>query len=148
MKVGEYCTREVIVADGTTGIVEAAQLMRENNVGTIVIVERGDGNRPVGIVTDRDLVVEVLAPELDMGRVTCGDLPMRDLITVGENDDLMDTLTRMGQAGVRRVPVVNSRGELEGLLAMDDVFTVISEMMNDLVQLVVREVDTEVHVRG
>ena len=65
MRVGEYCMREVVVAEGSTEVVEAARLMREYHVGTLVIVDGTSGaNKPVGIVTDRDLVVEVM--ELDV----------------------------------------------------------------------------------
>ena len=148
MKVGEYCTKEVIVADGSTGIVEAANLMRSNNVGTIVIGKPSHGGvEPTAIVTDRDLVLEVLAPNANLDALTLADLPTRPLVSVSMADDLLDTLKHMGSQGIRRVPVVDSDGLLQGLLAMDDLLPVISEMLNDMVRLVAREVSVEVRAR-
>ena len=148
MKVGEYCTKEVVVANRSTGIVEAAQLMRMNNVGTIVIGEEvAGGVEPTAIVTDRDLVLEVLAPEATVDSITLADLPTRELVSVRADDDLLETLKHMGSQGIRRVPGVNGDGLLHGLLAMDDLLPVISEMLNDMVRLMAREVSQEVRAR-
>jgi len=148
MRVGEYCTREVVVATRDTGIGGAARRMREEHVGDVVLVEEhGDAKRPVGIVTDRDLVLEVLASGIDPGSVTVGDLPCRELAVASENDDLMDTLERMRALGVRRMPVVDGLGHLSGMLAADDLLGVICELTEHLVKLVDREVATEVRDR-
>ena len=148
MRVGEYCTREVVIATRDTGIGEAARLMREEHVGDlVVVVEHDEAKRPVGIVTDRDLVLEVLARDIDPISVTVGDLPSRELAVAGENDDLMDTLERMRGLGVRRIPVVDSDGALTGILAVDDMLEVISELSQHLVKLMYREVATEVRQR-
>ena len=148
MRVGEYCTREVIIADRDTGIIEAARLMRQEHVGDLVVVEpSGSTKRPVGIVTDRDLVVEVMASGIDPASVTVGDLPCRELEVAGENDDLMDTLENMRRLGVRRMPVVDVHGGLSGILAADDIWAVVSELSEHLVKLVDREVATEVRRR-
>lgn len=148
MKVGEYCTKEVVVAGGSTGIVEAAQLMRSNNVGTVVIGKQvAGGVEPTGIITDRDLVLEVLAPNAAIDSLTLADLPTRALVSVQLDDDLMDTVKHMGSQGIRRVPVVDNDGLLQGLLAMDDLLPVVSEMLNDMVRLVAREVSVEVRAR-
>ena len=148
MKVGEYCVREVVIGTRDTGIGEAARLMREEHVGTLVVVsENGDTRRPVGIVTDRDLVLEVLAPELDPNTVTIGDLPSRELAVAEEGDDLMNTLERMRSLGVRRMPVVDSSGILTGILAADDLLAVVSELCGHLNGLVDKEVASEVRRR-
>lgn len=148
MRVGEYCTKEVAIANRDTGIGAAAALMRAEHVGDLVVVEDGDGTtRPVGIVTDRDLVVEILATGIEPDSVTIADLPSRDLAVARENDDLMDTVQRMRSLGVRRMPVVDTQGALVGILAVDDVLGVLAELSAHLVKLTAREVAAEVRTR-
>lgn len=149
MSVGEYCNREVVITEKHTEIQEAARLMRNYHVGDLVVVEpRGDGeNVPVGIVTDRDLVVEVLAQALDSSSVTVADIMSQNPITAQEQDNLWDTLNRMRAQGVRRLPVVNGAGGLVGILTADDVLALIAEGLADLVKLVQRELKQEALVR-
>lgn len=148
MSLGEYCNREVVIAEKDIGIQEAARLMREFHVGDLVIVERfGDRNVPIGIVTDRDLVIEVVAQDVLMESLTIGDVMYTDLATAQEEDDLWDTLNRMRSLGVRRMPVVNSEGGLEGILTLDDVLELICEGLTDLVKLVKHEMEKEASIR-
>lgn len=134
----------VVVAQPETGIVEAAALMREYHVGTLVIVEiDGDDARPVGIVTDRDLVVEVLASGAPTERFTVGDVMSTQIIVAGEDDDLFETLERMHHAGVRRVPLVNASGKLAGILSIDDVLEYFADVFAHVPRLVRRQRDTE-----
>lgn len=140
MFVGEYCVRDVVVAERHMSVPELARLMRRYHVGDIVVVEDHAGERmPQGIVTDRDLVVEVLAEEVDLNAVTAADIMSADLLVVGEGDDLWETVERMRDRGVRRAPVVNARGGLEGILTVDDLIDLLAEQMSDLVQLFRRE---------
>ena len=113
----------------------------------LTVVEVAGGVEPSGIVTDRDLVLEVLAPNATVDDLTLADLTTRPLVSVQLDDDLLETLKHMGSQGIRRVPVVDGDGLLQGLLAMDDLLPVISEMLNDMVQLVAREVSVEVRAR-
>jgi len=141
MGVGHYCNREVVVTEKDATIQEIAQLMREHHVGDVIIVElTPGGNRPVGIVTDRDLVVEILAQEVDPASVTAADFMSAEPVTAGEKDGLLDTLEQMYTHGVRRMPVVNDQGDLEGILVADDLLELISEQISDLARLVKREI--------
>mgnify|MGYP006286512043 CR=1 FL=1 len=149
MSVGEYCNREVIVTDKDTSAQEAARLMREYHVGDLLVVEEIGGERvPLGVVTDRDLVVEILAPAVDAEAVAVKDLITRGIATVREDADLWDTLSHMRSLGIRRMPVINDRGGLEGIFTLDDALELISEQVNDLVKLVKREVQREARERG
>ena len=103
---------------------------------------------PIGIVTDRDLVVEVLAKDIPLESVTFRDIMNRDLVTVGEEETLLDTLALMQNRAVRRVLIVNSRGGLEGILSADDAIELIAEAMNSLVKLVRREITHEQQLRS
>lgn len=137
MTVGEFCTREVIFVEKKTGIVEAAQLMRQYHVGTLIVVEdRADQAVPVGIITDRDIVVEIIAQEVDLDAVAAEDIMSYDLVCVQENDGIWETLVQMRSKGIRRVPVVNERGGLEGILTMDDLIELLAEELNLLAKVI------------
>lgn len=139
MSVGEICNREVVIVEQGADAREAARLMREFHVGDLVVVENGEENVPLGIVTDRDLVIEVLAREVDPSAVTVLDLVSAELVTAREEEELLDSLERMRSKGIRRLPVVNARGGLEGILTMDDVLELLSEELSDVVTLIVRQ---------
>ena len=139
--VGELCNRRVVTIGKDETVLEAARRMRTHHVGSIVVVEQVDGAvKPVGIVTDRDIVVSVLAtasPYLDSLRV--GDVTTDPIITARERVSLVDALKTMRAAGIRRMPVVNDEGALQGILAFDDLFEFLSEELSDLAALVTRE---------
>ena len=144
MSIGALCNREVVVVHRGTEVLEAARLMRRHHVGTLVVVEAADGgNVPVGIVTDRDLVLEVLALEIEPTSVCVEDLMTHSLETAHENDDLLDILRNMQEKGIRRLPVVNARGCLEGLITLDDALELLSEQISDLVKLIARQQQRE-----
>jgi len=145
MRVGELCNREVVIADRSMSVPEGARLMRQHHVGDLVIIEEhGERCFPVGIVTDRDLVVEVLANNLAPETLSLGDIMTFDLITAREDDDPLDIIKRMRDKGIRRMPVVTESGCLVGILTMDDVLDLIAEQLADLVILVGREQRREV----
>ena len=128
MSIGKFCTREVVVTEKHTGIVELAQLMRTHHVGDVVVVEKqGDLLVPVGIITDRDIVVELIAAEVDVDSVTTGDVMSQELITAREKEGIWDTLQQMRSKGIHRVPVVNEVGGLEGILTVDDLIELLAE---------------------
>ena len=140
MPVGEVCNREVIVVEPEADAFQASRLMREFHVGDLVVVERhGEGNFPLGIVTDRDLVMEVLSQGIDPASVVMKDLMGEPLETVNEDEALLDTLQRMREKGLRRMPVVNDSGTLQGILTMDDILELLAGELMDVVALSVRQ---------
>ena len=144
MTLKSICNREVVIAQKNDTLVEVAKLMREYQVGSIVIVEERNGLRyPVGIVTDRDLVIELIAKEVDINSVTLGDVMYRDIILGKENDDVNETIKIMRQRGIRRLPVVDDRGVLVGIVTMDDLIDLIAEELKDLVALIGKQQNLE-----
>lgn len=136
MKVGEVCNREVVMANKEITVLEAAKLMRRHHVGNIVVVEGKEGPPvPVGILTDRDIVVELLAEDVDVHLLTLGEVMTFDLITAHEEEDVLSTLKKMKARGVRRIPVVGEQAELVGILAVDDLIELIAEQLGDLIAL-------------
>jgi CBS domain-containing protein len=147
MKVGEVCNRIVVFAQPGESVRVAARRMRNQHVGDLVVVEEGaEGRTPVGIVTDRDLVMEVLATDRDADTAKVADVMTRDLVTIVEGEDLEQALDRMRSHGIRRLLVVDPRGSLVGILTLDDVLELVEEQVSDLVQLVVREQRREAEV--
>ena len=148
MTVGAVCNREVIVVDKTASIVEAARLMRKYHVGDLVVVEDRAGKRvPVGIVTDRDIVLEVVAEGVDMNDVNVGDIMSNNLVTARENDSVLETVKIMRAKGIRRLPVINDDNDLVGILAVDDLIDLFSEQIVDLARLIAREQQRETEQR-
>ena len=140
MSAGEYCNREVVVIDKTESVREAITLMRTHHVGDVVVVEEKDSaRRPLGILTDRDIVMEILAEDVDLAAVNVGDVMSYELETVGENVKFFDAIRIMSIKGIRRLPVVGAKGNLVGILAVDDILELISEQLSDLVGLIARQ---------
>ncbi len=144
MNVGELCIREVVIAEKDTSIYQVAKLMREHHVGDVVIIEEKNGeNMPVGIITDRDIVIELLATDVNLNTIAVGDVMSFDLLTTLESDDIFVLIKKMQTKGVRRVPVVNNRGGLEGIISVDDLIDIFSEQMMNFVKLFFRGRDFE-----
>lgn len=137
MSIGELCNREVIVIEADASIDAAVKLMRHSHVGDLVVVEQRDQQAiPVGILTDRDIIIDVLAEDISPESLSVSDVMSTPLITARENEDLLDVIGRMRKHGVRRVPVVNGQGGLEGILAVDDVLEILVEQISGLAGLV------------
>ncbi len=149
MSVGQFCNRDTITARKEDSIVKAAKLMRSHHVGCVIVVEEDAHgvDTPVGIITDRDLVIGILAKELDADKVTLGDIMSYELVTAHQDDRLWDTLQRMRVKGVRRVPVVDRHGALKGILTSDDLLEVLASEMNELAKLISREQLREINSR-
>ena len=144
MPVGEICNREVIIMQANETVSESARLMRNHHVGDVMVVEERDGIRvPVGIVTDRDLVVEIMALELDQMAITVGDIMTSGLISVPEDVGVFEAIEYMRAKGVRRLPVVDGKGGLIGILTLDDLLGLLAEELSDLAKTVKHEQSKE-----
>ena len=118
--------RDVMTSNPTgietsTPVVEAAQLMKSEDIGSVPILESG---RLVGMLTDRDIVVRVVAEGKDAQATSAGDIASRDVVTIDPQQELDEALRLMAQHQVRRLPVVEEDGRLVGILAQADVAAV------------------------
>ena len=148
MPVGELCIRQVVVTPRTTPVLELAKLMRKHHVGDIVVTDDSAPRRtPVGIVTDRDIVLEVLAQDLDAASLSAGDIMSGDLIMVRENEGVFQTIQLMRAKGARRAPVVNNEGVLVGIVSVDDLVELLAEELSQLAKLIAREQKLEAALR-
>ena len=148
MKIGELCSRVVVFAYKNMPLTEAAKLMREHHVGSLIVVKEDDGKRaPLGIITDRDIVVEVVAAGLDFRTITVGEVMTDELIIAREQDDMLDVLGVMRKRGIRRIPVVTPSGALAGIATIDDILGVLSEELDGIVRAIDGEQAKEVAKR-
>jgi CBS domain-containing protein len=130
LPAGDLCTRETVVAPRKRSLTEAARWMREHPVGSLVIVEeQPTGRVPVGMITDRDLVSAVLAPDVDAHALRVEDLMNSEPVAMREQVSLFDARAAMRGHGVRRLVVTDAQGLLQGVLALDDVIEVVAEQM-------------------
>jgi CBS domain-containing protein len=133
MNIGEISTVQTVYCKRDETVQGAALLMRKYHDGDLVVVEQLDTQPiPVGIVTDRDIVVSVIALGLDPSSLQVGDVMTDDLLTVEEHDDVYETIERMRFRGIRRVPVVNSAGGLTGIVSADDLLEFLADEMSEL----------------
>ena len=134
LTAGDLCKRKLTVGYKQTSVVAAAQLMREDHVGALVVVNDENGSRQVcGLITDRDIVMAVVATGLDPEPLCLEDIMTEHVVTVNEGDSLLDLMRSMRKHGVRRVPVVGPQEELMGIVSMDDVLKILAQEMNALV---------------
>jgi CBS domain-containing protein len=126
MKVGQMCQRNAITVQASDEIATAARLMREKHVGFLVVVEPAAQEGavvPVGVITDRDIVVSTIALGVDPKTLSVGDVMTCKPTVALTDDSVADAVYRMRHSGVRRLPVVGDYGHLVGVLALDDVLT-------------------------
>ncbi|HEX5229809.1 MAG TPA: CBS domain-containing protein [Bryobacteraceae bacterium] len=148
MPIGEICVRDVVVAGPDTTVRQAAKLMAKHHVGDLIVVREETRSRvvPVGIVTDRDIVRNVVAETLDASVFTLGDLVARELITARDDQGVFECVQQMRINGIRRMPVVDSSGALVGIISLDDLIQLLSEEMSEIAKVIVREHAREVLV--
>ena len=144
MTIGTICNREVITVQRDATVLHAAVLMRQHHVGDVVVIEnRKNKTVPIGIVTDRDIVVELVATELDCNVITVGDIIITKLIVVKDSAGVFEAIQLMANKGVRRLPVVDDDGGLVGIITLDDLLLLLSKELAAFTKLVTREQKNE-----
>lgn len=147
--VADYCVREVVTVDRDMPIVDCAKLMHDAHVGSLVVIEMKQGKPvPVGMLTDRDIAIEVVAFEAAPDALTAGDIMSGDPATATEGEDLLAVLATMRERGVRRLPVVDAAGTLVGIVAADNLWEVLAQEVDGLVRVIKAEQTRERSTRG
>jgi CBS domain-containing protein len=127
--LGKICTKPVVTASSQMTVEEAARAMRAKNVGALVVVNAG---RPIGMLTDRDVTVEVVAQGKDPDAVRVGDVMHKKPMTIREDLGLLDAAKMFARTGVRRLPVVTKTGLLVGVVTVDDLIMLFGNEMGHL----------------
>lgn len=137
MKVGDICNREVVFVNREVTVHAACKLMRHYHVGSLVVVDEVGGKRvPVGMLTDRDIVIEVNAMDLDAKVITAGDIMSPDLITAPETQPILDGIEAMRSNGVRRLPIVDDQNLLVGIVSIDDLLPLLAKHLAGIADVV------------
>jgi len=140
MRVSLLATREVATIDAAASIALAARTMRNQHAGALVVTSEGqDPPRPIGIITDRDIVVSVVAVGLDPSAITAGDIMAEQLYVAGQGDDAFSTIRQMRLLGVRRAPIVDDTGKLMGIFTVDDFIAYLGREINEVSSLIAAE---------
>jgi CBS domain-containing protein len=137
MEVGDVCSRDVYIVRPDEPLADAAREMDKRHIGAVVVVEsRDEVVRPVGIVTDRDIVCGQIDRNKDLFRLTVGEVMTPRPLSFEESDDAAQALQGMSAKAVRRAPVVNSAGELVGIVTFDDLLPVVADELTALAKLI------------
>ena len=140
MLVSDLCTRKTLVIREEKSAHDSAKLMKQYNVGCLVVVKSlEDHNTPIGIITDRDIVIKAMLNERDPHTITVSEIMSTPALTVAESTSIIDALMKMRYNSIRRVPVVNPKGQLVGILSLDDILDSISKELNEITQIFRKE---------
>jgi CBS domain-containing protein len=146
MRVGDICSRNAVTVREFDDLTAAAQLMRQQHIGYLVVIEPRVDERsatPVGVITDRDIVVGVVARQADPRSLRVGDVMTRQPVLATEDGSVSAALHHMREIGVRRVPVVDRGGALVGVLSLDDVLDSLAEELTEVASSIRRELKVE-----
>jgi CBS domain-containing protein len=145
MTIGTICKRNVVVVRKDASIVDVAKRMRILHVGTVIVIDERDGKQlPVGILTDRDIVLSIVASDAEhLPFIGVGDAMSDDLLTAAEDTSLPDALKLMQERGVRRLPVVDHTGALVGIVTTDDVIRFLADELSQVAKLMNHEAQVE-----
>jgi CBS domain-containing protein len=131
VNVGSMCTREVVVVGADASVLEAAVLMRDHDVGCLVVVaSNAHGSVPIGVLCERGIVAGVVARDAAPGSVRVAEIMDAPALVALECDLIHDVARTMRHAGVRRMPVVEAQGRLTGIVALDDLLSILAEELS------------------
>lgn len=144
MPLREICRRDVVTVKPDIDVEEAAQIMRERHVGDLIVVMgKGNNVKPIGVLTDRDIVALVVAKGIDPKTVNVEDVMMRHPVTAHEDMGIGVLIAQMRDRGVRRVPVVDHQGRLTGIIAADDLYQLLVRELLGLVSITQQQIENE-----
>jgi CBS domain-containing protein len=148
LSIIDICNRDIVTIGRDDTVSQAAKLMRQYHVGDVLVtVKKHDKLEPVGIVTDRDVVVEVVAPGLDPNVITVGDIMLPSLFTIKEDAGVFDAIKLMTSKGVRRLPVLGKDDALVGIVTLDDLLLMMAKEFCSFAKLLTKEQENEASKR-
>ena len=139
MSISSLCKRVVVTIHRDATVEDAALFMRSSHIGDVVVVDAADTRRPVGIITDRDIAVEVVAQGLAPAQTPVGSVMSTPVLSLREEDSLLEALDKMSAGGVRRAPVLDRDGRLKGLVSVDDLVPLLARELAKIGALIRHE---------
>jgi CBS domain-containing protein len=146
-RLKDFATTTVTVVEPETTALVAAQLMRKHHIGALVVVDPKDKVRPVGILTDRDLVLALMAEGLDPALFTAGDIMSVEPVLASPEMDAMDAIELMRAHRLRRLVIVDELGQLGGIITMEDALELLTRELSNLAAAVIGSRDREFEQR-
>lgn len=138
MSLRNLCRREVVCVNLGTLVREAAQIMEDKNVGSLIVVGK-DSVKPLGLITDRDILLRVLNKGLNPETVTVEEVMTKNIVTLDERIGLFEALEQTKGSGMRRFPVVDVDGHLQGIITLDDIINLLGKEMGDVASIIEKE---------
>jgi CBS domain-containing protein len=142
MSMGKFC-KTVVTLSETSSITEAAKLMADKNVGCLVIVnEESNSKKPIGILTDRDIVIKGLTKSQDIEACAVKDIMNQDILLIKKEEKTQRALDAMCEKGVRRAPIIDAEGNVCGLVSVDDIIVRLITKLKGAADLIECQVNT------
>ena len=140
----DICRTDMVTANEGTSLYDVAKLMRHNHIGDVVITRSDKAKEiPIGILTDRDIVVHGIACDIALDEVAAGDLSTQDLVTVEPDADIVDIVRTMNAHAVRRI-VVSGGSTYNGIISFDDILWALSQIVSNLSAVTERQIQREI----
>jgi CBS domain-containing protein len=140
MAIEQYATRNVVMVSEEASLHEAAHLMKEENVGTIVVVKNKETDlTPRGILTDRDIVIRLLSEDGDPKQIRVKDISTHNLLVIQQGQGVQETIKALTDKGVRRAPVVDANNKIIGIITLDDLLLLVIEELQCLAGLIKKQ---------
>lgn len=137
MQIGDIARKEVITASSNVNLSEIANLMHQNEVGTIVIIDnKNDKTKLLGIITDRDITLKLTTFKERLPEVLVTDVMSKNLLVLNNSQSLNEAIIAMREKGVRRAPIVDEKGNLSGIISADDLLFIITNELCELQHLI------------
>lgn len=148
MDIGTLCKRSVVTVEQSASLQDAARLMRQHHVGALVVTAApGPGARVLGVITDRDLVVEAMAQGADAARTPVEKLLGGQPVAVPDTTGISEAIAAMRRAGVRRLLVITPKRQLAGIVSIDDLLAACAVELQALADAVRQGLAHEADVR-
>ncbi len=136
MSLGNLCRREIICVNLGTSVKEAVKLMEEKNVGCVIVI---GSDKPVGMLTDRDILLRVMNKGLDPQKTTVDNVMSKDIVALREDMGLFEALEQVKGKSIRRFPIVDANGALKGIMTLDDIIFLLGKEMADVSSIIEKE---------
>ena len=141
MSIEQYITPNVVMASEDTSLEQIARLMKQENVGAIVIVKNKETDpTPTGILTDRDIVTKLLAEDATIKQVSVKNIVTHDLLVIRQDQGVREVIRALTEKGVRRAPVVDANNKVIGIITLDDLLLLIIEELHYLAGLIKKQI--------
>ena len=141
MMISDICKKQVLTYLTHDSVKHAAQIMKNKNIGTLVVVN--EAQHPVGIITDRDITLKAVAEGIDGENTKVSELMSRNLLVLDNSQTLQQAIDKMEEKGVRRAPIVDAQQKICGLAALDDLLIMLSQCLSRLAELIETQIKHE-----